>query len=228
MRSFLIKQARIKACASAPISLLLLSSALRRRPGSDSKVTHGGAGTLPPAARHCHRFPSTGARGRSSSATTILRYVRLDRFRTTVGHGSMLRSMMQFWAICLYLGLHLEASWSCIHPPRTWRPRGGPLVILVAHCSPLYSFGAPSHSSGSQCLQGWCVGRMSAILLQPTACREQPQAALGFGLWGLTAGGSVAADVGLHAEGRLLLCGGLFLGMVLACSCSQLAVGGTQ
>jgi len=133
-----------------------------------------------------------------------------------------------FWAIWLYLGLHLEASWSCIHPPRTWRPWGGPLVILVAHCSPLYSFGAPSHSSGSQCLQGWCVGRMSSILLQPTACRGQPQAALGFGLWGLTAGGSVAADVGLHAEGRLLLCGGLFLGMVLACSCSQLAVGGTQ
>jgi hypothetical protein len=37
LRSFLIKQAGIKACASAPISLLLLSSALRRRPGSHRK-----------------------------------------------------------------------------------------------------------------------------------------------------------------------------------------------
>ena len=128
---------------------------------------------------------------------------------------------------CILGSISRQAGLAFIH-----RGLGGQGVGLwsswLPNCSPLYSFGAPSHSSGSQCLQGWCVGRMSAILLQPTACREQPQAALGFGLWGLTAGGSVAADVGLHAEGRLLLCGGLFLGMVLACSCSQLAVGGTQ
>ena len=88
-----------------------------------------------------------------------------------------------FWAIWLYLGLHLEASWSCIHPPRTWRPWGGPLVILVAHCSPLYSFGAPSHSSGSQCLQGWCVGRIarSCCSRLPAASSHRRHWALGYG-----------------------------------------------
>jgi hypothetical protein len=81
LRSFLNEQARIKACASAPISLLL-SSALRRRPGSDSNSIHVGAGTLPPAACLCHH---------TVLAKTILRYVCPDRFWMTVGHGSTLR-----------------------------------------------------------------------------------------------------------------------------------------
>ena len=93
LRSFLNEQARIKACASAPISLLL-SSALRRRPGSDSNSIHVGAGTLPPAACLCHH---------TVLAKTILRYVRPDRFWMTVGHGSTLRGGPQY--SCTGVGL---------------------------------------------------------------------------------------------------------------------------
>jgi hypothetical protein len=102
LRSFLIEQARIKACASAPISLLP-SSALRRRPGSDSNSIHFGAGTLPPAACLCHH---------TVLAKTILRYVRPDRFWMTVGHGSTLRGGPQY--SCTGVGL-----WA-VSKPQQW------------------------------------------------------------------------------------------------------------
>ena len=102
LRSFLNEQARIKACASAPISLLP-SSALRRRPGSDSNSIHFGAGTLPPAACLCHH---------TVLAKTILRYVRPDRFWMTVGHGSTLRGGPQY--SCTGVGL-----WA-VGKPQQW------------------------------------------------------------------------------------------------------------
>jgi hypothetical protein len=108
LRSFLIQQAGIKACASAPISLLLLSSALRRRPGSHRESicqwflvappAHSGSPPVPwstVTTLHQHRSEHKHLPV-SQFAKTILRYMA----STGLGHGGS------------WIDPHLYVSWA--------------------------------------------------------------------------------------------------------------------